>query len=88
MRGLPPALVSIGARHTPTRKYRPQTNGKVERFFGTVERELLRVQRFRNDSHRQQELHGFAEYYNLQRYHSGIKNAPTPYRLHYFEKAG
>ncbi len=30
------ALGAIGARHRPTRPYRPQENGKAERFIGTM----------------------------------------------------
>jgi transposase InsO family protein len=33
------ALVQIGARHLVTAKYRPQTNGKAERFIQTMLRE-------------------------------------------------
>lgn len=74
-----------GIEHLLTRPYTPRTNGKVERFFGTLERELLRVVRFSDLYHRREALIQFASYYNLDRPHSAIGFcAPTPYRIHYF----
>lgn len=68
-----------------TRPYTPKTNRKVERFFGTLERELLRLVRFSNLCHRREALSRFASHYNLIRPHSAIGfSAPTPYRINYF----
>jgi len=64
----------------------PRTNGKVERWFGTVSRELLARQYFNSEEDRRAGLDDYARYYNQQRPHSSIGySAPTPYRLHYFE---
>lgn len=74
-----------GIEHLLTKPYTPRTNGKVERFFGTVERELLRLVRFNSIYHRREALIRFVSYYNLERPHSAIGyNYPTPYRIHYF----
>lgn len=35
-------LKELGIKHRYTRPYRPQTNGKVERFWRTLEDDLLR----------------------------------------------
>ncbi len=34
-------LLEIGVKHNYTRPYRPQTNGKVERFWRTIKDDLL-----------------------------------------------
>lgn len=59
------ALRLKGIEHLLTRPYTPRTNGKVERFFGTLERELLRVVRFSDLYHRREALIRFVSYYNL-----------------------
>lgn len=66
---------SRGARRT--RPYRPQTNGKVERWFQTVMRECLYVQTLHDEGERQVALDAFVEYYNRDRPHLGI-NRLTP----------
>lgn len=77
-----------GIRHLLTKPYTPRTNGKVERFFGTLERELLRVRRFRDARHRREEIERFGDYYNTERPHSAIGYAtPTLYRVEYFIKS-
>lgn len=72
--------------HRLTKPYTPRTNGKVERLFGTVGRELLRRITFRDAQHRREATAAYMEYYNNLRPHSAIGfRAPTPYRVHYFE---
>lgn len=81
-------LRQYGVEHRTTKPYHPRTNGKVERFFGTLGRELLRVIRFRDNTHRREEIQHFGAYYNLNRPHSAIRfNAPTPYRIQYFQSS-
>lgn len=81
-------LRQMGIKHLLTKPYTPRTNGKVERFFGTVGRELLRRVHFQDKAHRAEELIQFAEYYNLRRPHSAIRfHAPTPYRINYFQSS-
>jgi transposase InsO family protein len=46
------ACANLGVRHRRTRPYRPQTNGKVERFFRTTLEECLYVHSFDSDRHR------------------------------------
>lgn len=72
--------------HRLTKPYTPRTNGKVERFFGTLGRELLRRVQFRDTLHRREATAAYMDYYNNDRPHSAIGfNAPTPYRVHYFQ---
>ena len=63
-------------------------SGGVERFFGTLGRELLRVVRFRDAARRSEQLQHFGADYNLNRPPSAIRfNAPTPYRIKYFQSS-
>jgi transposase InsO family protein len=73
------ADLGVGARRT--RPYRPQTNGKVERWFQTVLRECLYLHPLANEDERQRALDTFVEYYNHDRPHLGIKGLTPLSRL-------
>ena len=66
------ALVKIGARHKRTRPYRPQTNGKAERFIGTLISEWAYVRRYDTNQARLDALPGFIAYYNERRPHGSL----------------
>lgn len=73
-----------GVKHLLTKPYTPRTNGKVERFFGTLDREFLRVMHFTGGRHRREALLEFTSYYNHERPHSAIGFCPpTRYRIQY-----
>ena len=65
-------LIEIEIKHRYTRPYRPQTNGKVERFWRTIENDLLEDMVFDSLDHFQDELSQYLYYYNFQRPHQGI----------------
>ena len=65
-------LMEVGIKHRYTRPYRPQTNGKVERFWKTIETELLEDTVFNSLEELQDELSQYLYYYNYQRPHQGI----------------
>ena len=46
------ALVELGIRHVMTRPYRPQTNGKAERFIQTLLADWAYVRLFPNNAER------------------------------------
>ena len=50
-------------RHSRTRPYRPQTNGKAERFIGTLLREWAYARAYRSNSERLEALPGFVDFY-------------------------
>jgi transposase InsO family protein len=50
------ALVQIGATHRVTRPYRPQTNGKVERFNRTLLEEWAYARLYRSNQARTDSL--------------------------------
>jgi len=66
-------LGSLGIRHLRTRPRRPQTNGKAERFIGTLQREWAYVRLFRSNDERLASLPGWVDAYNRCRPHAGLK---------------
>jgi len=65
-------LIEMDIKHRYTRPYRPQTNGKIERFWKTIESELLEDMIFDSMEHLQDELSQYIYYYNNERPHQGI----------------
>ncbi len=66
------ALAEIGARHKVTRPFRPQTNGKAERFNQTLLREWAYVRRYDTNDARLAALPAFVEDYNERRGHGSL----------------
>jgi len=56
------ALVAIGARRRPTRTYRPQSNGKAERFIRTLKREWANKRPYRSNAGRLRALPGWVRF--------------------------
>lgn len=73
-------LIELGIKHRYTRPYRPQTNGKVERFWRTLEDDLLRETDFDSLEELKDELLQYLVYYNHQRPHQGI-DGKTPVEM-------
>lgn len=59
-------------RHSRTRPYRPQTNGKAERFIGTLIREWAYARAYRSNKERLEALPGFVDFYNQRRPHTAL----------------
>jgi transposase InsO family protein len=66
-----------GIRHVRTRPRRPQTNGKAERFIGTLQREWAYARLFRSNAERLASLPGWVDAYNRRRPHAGL-DGQTP----------
>ena len=64
-------------RHHWTRPYRPQTNGKAERFIRTCLAEWAYGRSYPTSVVRASALRDFLRYYNERRFHMGI-NGLTP----------
>jgi transposase InsO family protein len=71
----------LGLRHSRTRPYRPQTNGKAERWIRTVLSECLYIEVFHSADERRLALERFIGYYNGQRPHLGIGGRTPRQRL-------
>jgi len=67
----------LGLRHHWTRPYRPQTNGKAERFIRTCLAEWAYRRSYPTSVARASALPDFLRYYNQHRFHMGI-NGLTP----------
>jgi len=61
-----------GVEHTFTRPYRPQTNGKVERFNRTLLDDWAYVRVYRSEHQRTQALHRWLHLYNHHRSHTSL----------------
>lgn len=61
-----------GMRHLVTRPYRPQTNGKVERFHQPMAREWAYGMLYRSHRHRHRALRCWLRHYNERRPHSAL----------------
>jgi transposase InsO family protein len=64
------ALTELGARHILIPPYTPRWNGKIERFFGTLNSEWAHGRVWPNSTRRDRALASFIRYYNRQRPHS------------------
>lgn len=65
-------LIEMGIRHRYTRPYRPQTNGKVERFWRTLDDDLIEGATFDDVAHLSKELLEYIFYYNEFRPHQAL----------------
>lgn len=65
-------LLELGIKHRYTRPYRPQTNGKVERFWRTLDDDVIDGATFDNIDHFANELFEYLVYYNNFRPHQAI----------------
>lgn len=70
-------LMELGVKHRYTRPYRPQTNGKVERFWRTLNEDLIEGTYFESIDHFKNELLQYMLYYNKLRPHQAL-DGKTP----------
>jgi transposase InsO family protein len=87
------ALADTDVRHRRTRPYRPQTNGKVERFNRTLLEEWAYRRLYRSNAARERALQPWVHRYNMHRAHTGPRRPATgqprqqpPWLLHLVRK--
>ena len=71
------SIAGFGIRPRRTALGSPWQNGTAERFVGTVRRELLDHVVVMNDRHLRRLLREYVEYYNAERIHTSITDAPA-----------
>lgn len=67
---------ALGLRHTRTKPYHPWTNGRVERFNGTIQRECLYAVELHSEEERDLAIALYLSYYNAERPHIGLGGLP------------
>jgi transposase InsO family protein len=75
------ACRKLGIKHSFTRPYRPQTNGKAERFIQTALREWAYVRSYANHLERAKAWLPWLHRYNWHRPHSSLNDKPPIRRL-------
>ena len=70
------ACRQLGLRHIRTRPYRPQTNGKAERFIRTLLHGWAYGAIYRSSQDRTRALDGWLWHYNHRRKHSALSHQP------------
>jgi transposase InsO family protein len=79
------ACRALGVHHIRTRPYRPQTNGKAERFIRTMLAEWAYAALYGSSAERANALSGWLERYNTTRRHGALGHRPPIARLRELE---
>ena len=75
------ACSELAITHKRTRPYRPQTNGKIERFHRTLGDGWAYARFYESTKQRNDQLDGWLHFYNHHRAHSAIGGHPPITRL-------
>lgn len=75
------ALTTAGITHKRTRAYRPQTNGKVERFNRTLLDEWAYARPYHSEQERRDAFPDWLHTYNHHRGHTALKGQPPASRV-------
>jgi transposase len=75
-------LAQLGARHILCPPYTPRWNGKLERFWHTLDTEWAHSRVWPNSTQRDRALASFIRYYNRQRPHSAANGRAPITRVH------
>lgn len=76
-------LAELDARHILIPPRTPRWNGKIERFFGTLDREWAHGRIWQSSRQRDRALASFIRFYNRRRPHSACGGRPPITRVHH-----
>jgi len=65
-------LRDCGLKQVHTSVYYPQSNGKIERFHGTIKSEAIRKQSYLSINDARRQIDRYVHYYNEERLHSAL----------------
>ena len=71
------ACLTLGISHKRTKPYRPQTNGKSERFHRTLADGWAYARFYQSETQRRAALPAWLHFYNHHRVHSAIGGTPS-----------
>jgi len=75
-------LTALEARHILTPPFTPRWNGKIERFFKTLDREWAHGRVWQSSRERDRALSSFIRYYNRRRPHTAARGRAPITRVH------
>jgi len=75
-------LTELGAKHILIPPYTPRWNGKIERFWHTLDSEWAHGRVWPTSTRRDRALQSFIRYYNRRRPHSAARGRPPITRVH------
>ena len=70
-------LLKDAIKHTFTKPYKPQTNGKIERFNRTLLNEWAYARPYRSEAARTRALDTWLHLYNHHRHHTAVGGPPV-----------
>ena len=76
------AALGAGVAHRRTRPFRPQTNGKVERFNRTLAAEWAYAKPYTSEAEREAAYIEWLHHYNHHRPHTGLAGSAPAQRVH------
>src|SRR5437879_5851187 len=68
-------LEEHGLTHTRGKPYHPMSQGKIERYHGSMKNQIL-LENYYLPGQLEERLAEFVDYYNLRRYHESLNNLP------------
>jgi transposase InsO family protein len=79
-------LAALGAHHIRIPAYTPRWNGKIERFFRTLDTEWAHSRTWPTSATRDRALSSFMRYYNRRRPHTAAGGQAPITRVHDLRK--